>query len=322
MIAHLDEIAYALGDVPAVVDQSEANGLLFSTAADLSAAGFKQHHRSAPDTSAYDLGRRAVLDLEDRGAIDGVDAIVYATCLTLNGNLGPTTAFEATGDVKHLMDYPASRLQAEVGLDDAVVIGLNQQACTSMLGSLRIADALLASEPTWDRILCVSADRFPTGAIYEQAYNLISDGAAACTVTRSPGRYRLVASHHITNGALGRATDDETVGTYFSYTNRVVTECLAKVGLTTADLGWVVPQNTNVHAWHILARVWGVDPGQVWFPTLSDIGHVISSDNIVNLASLEASGQLRPGDRLVLVMAGFGLNWQCVVLEATEAVVR
>ena len=29
-----------------------------------------------------------------------------------------------------------------------------------------------------------------------------------------------------------------------------------------------------------------------------------------------ASGQLRPGQRVVLMMAGFGLNWQSLILEA------
>ena len=43
---------------------------------------------------------------------------------------------------------------------------------------------------------------------------------------------------------------------------------------------------------------------------------MISADNVVNLAHLVASGKLRPGQRVALVMAGFGLNWQCLILEA------
>jgi 3-oxoacyl-[acyl-carrier-protein] synthase III len=56
----------------------------------------------------------------------------------------------------------------------------------------------------------------------------------------------------------------------------------------------------------------------VWCPSLPDIGHVISADTIVNLSALLASGRVRPGQRIALVMAGFGLNWQGAVLEATE----
>jgi 3-oxoacyl-[acyl-carrier-protein] synthase-3 len=321
-IAHVDGFVYALGQIKRDVEQTEADGRLFSTAADLVSAGFRWHHVCDPETTAYDLARLAVAQLADQGRLGGIDAIVYATCLTLNGNLGSPAEFERTSDVKHLMDYPGSRLQAAFGLDDAVVVGLNQQACTSMLGSIRLADALLASEAEWDRILCVTADRFPEGAVYEQAYNLISDGAAACVVSRATNAFRLVTAHQVTNGALAQATDDETVGTYFSFTHRLVSEALAKAGLVPGDIDWVVPQNTNENAWRVLGPMLGIDVGRVWFPTLRDVGHVISGDNVVNLASLVEAGELRPGDRLLLVMAGFGLNWQCVVLQATEEVVR
>ncbi|HEX2313488.1 MAG TPA: 3-oxoacyl-[acyl-carrier-protein] synthase III C-terminal domain-containing protein, partial [Thermomonospora sp.] len=242
------------------------------------------------------------------------------TCIPVNANTGSAAEWERTRDVKHLMDFPASRLQADFGLNEAVVIGLDQQACTAMLGSLRVAGAMLKAEPDWRRVLCVTADRFPEGALYEQAYNLISDGAAACVVSRRPAGLRLITAHQITNGALGTATDDETVGSYFAYTHRLFNETLARAGLTPGDIDWVVTQNTNDKAWQILARLLGVDYGKVWFPSMPDTGHIISADNVVNLAALLASGRVRPGQRIVLVMAGFGLNWQCVVLEATEAV--
>jgi 3-oxoacyl-[acyl-carrier-protein] synthase-3 len=314
---YIGSFSYALGERKHHVDDSAAAGRLFSPAADLRSAGFRWHHVCEPETSAYDLAETAVRPIA--GAVAGVDAIVYATCLPLNANAGSESDWLATRDVKYLMDFPVSRLQAAFGLDGAIAIGLGQQACTSMLGSLRIATAMLGSEPGWQRVLCVTADRFPPGAIYEQAYNLISDGAAACVVSRQPGpaAFRLLASHQITNGGLGQATDDETVGSYFSYMNRLVTETLERARLTAADLDWVVPQNTNEKAWEILARVIGVAAGKIAIPTLPDAGHVISADNVLNLTALAHSGQIRPGDRLLLTMAGFGLNWQATVLEAT-----
>jgi 3-oxoacyl-[acyl-carrier-protein] synthase-3 len=320
--AYLDQMAFALGEQRCHLDQTAAQGRLRSPASDLAAAGFRWHHRCGPETSGYDLAHRAVADLAERGALDGIDALVYATCLTRNGNLGSDADFECTGDVKFLMDYPASRLQAAFGLDGAVVVGLNQQACTSLIGSLRLAAALLASEPQWDRVLCVTADRFPEGATYEQAYNLISDGAAACVVSRRPGAFQLVSTHQITNGALAQASDDETVGVYFSFTHRLVTETLAKAGLGAAAVDWVIPQNTNRHTWQVMGPMVGIDVAKVWSPTLAEVGHVISADNVVNLTALLEAGTVRPGQWLLLVMAGFGLNWQGAVLWATEEVGR
>jgi 3-oxoacyl-[acyl-carrier-protein] synthase-3 len=321
--AYLDHFGHALGSGKHAVEESAAAGRTRNPAAAFVQSGFRWHHVCGDGETAYDLARAAVeavgaaVGKAGGGGLD-VDAIVYATCIPANANLGDPSRFEATADVKHLMDFPVSRLQADLGLDRAFVVGIGQQACTSMLGSLRVAHGLIATDPSVSRVLCVSSDRFPPGATYEQAYSLISDGAAACVVSREPAAYRLVAAHHLTNGAMVEADDDETVGSYFAYTSRLVTELLAKAGCAGIDeVDWVVPQNTDVKAWQILARLLGVDAAKVRCPSLPDVAHVISGDNIINLACLDAEGVVRPGQRLLLTMAGYGMNWSGVILEKT-----
>ena len=71
-----------------------------------------------------------------------------------------------------------------------------------MLGALRLARYMLVAETDFNNILCITADRFPEGAIYEQAYNLISDGAAACLVSREKEGFKLLDVHHITNNGV------------------------------------------------------------------------------------------------------------------------
>ena len=314
--AYVDQLCYALGEIKRDLGETVAAGGTFSGERELHEAGFRCHRVCGPETTAYDLARRAVEGIADRVGV--IDAIIYSTCIPLNGNVGDAAAFERSRDVKHLMQYPASRLQADFGLDRAIVIGLNQQACTGMLGSLRLARSLLHSEPDFQRILCVTADRFPQGAVYEQAYNLISDGAAGCVVSRRPGRFRLLAAHQTTNGAMVETSDDQVVGSYFSYTHGAIMRTLDRAGLTPAEIDWVVPQNTNVKAWQIMARLLRVDPGRVYFPSMAEAAHVISGDNIINLRSLAGDEALQPGHKILLVMAGYGMNWQCTILEATE----
>jgi len=310
---YLDHLAYALGERRCSVDETVAAGRASSTPSALREAGFVNHHVCAEQTTAYDLAKRTI---ETMGADLGrVGAIIYATCLPLNASIGSEQRFRETHDVKHLMDFPASHLQADFGLDGALVIGLSQQACTGMLGSLRLARALLHAEPEVGDVLCLTADRFPHGAHYEQAYNVISDGAAACVVSRVPRGFRLIACHSITNGALAHASDDETVGSYFTYTRRVIEETLQKARLRIPDITWIVPQNVNVKAWQILARLLGVEPCRVYCESIADVAHVISGDNVINLRRLCDSGQIQPGHRVLLCMAGYGLNWQCVILE-------
>jgi 3-oxoacyl-[acyl-carrier-protein] synthase-3 len=105
------------------------------------------------------------------------------------------------------------------------------------------------------------------------------------------------------------------VGSYFTYSHRLVAETLRKANLTMPDVAWVVPQNTNARAVRIFSRLLGVDPDRFYFPSLPRVGHMISGDNIVNLKQLADDGRLRPGDRVLSFMAGYGLNWQSILLE-------
>ena len=314
MDAYVSHLASALGAKRQTVEEAHAAGQLLSPVDAMRDAGFESHHVCANGETSYELARAAF----DASGIDpeSVDAIVYSTCLPQNGNVENGISFEDTRDVKQLMRFPASDLQADYGMQHAVVIGLNQQACTGMLGALRIARSLAMTETGIENVLCITADRFPEHARYEQAYNLISDGAAACLVSGQPQGFRLLDVHHITNGAMVGATDDETVGSYFNYPCRLVEEVLKRNGLSISDVRWVVPQNTNRKAWQILAGLLGLSDEQAWFPTIATAGHVISADNIINLDALQSSGKPASGDKVLTFMAGFGSNWQCALLEA------
>ena len=311
----VDHIGYALGEVTRTVEETGARGDLLSQPEVLREAGFCVHHVSGPRQTAYDFARQAVQTVERE--LGNVGAIIYSTCIPANANIGRADAYLESRDVKNLMDFPASHLQSDFGLDRAIVIGLSQQACTGLLGSLRLAQALLRSEPETERVLCLTSDRFPEGALYEQSYNLISDGAAACVVSLAPAAFRLLAAHGITNGALAQASDDETAGSFFAYTHRVIQETLAKAGLQISDVAWFVAQNMNRKATDILARLLKFDPGRAVSPTLPEVAHVISGDNLINLKYLAERGQIQGGERVLLCMAGYGLNWQCVILEKT-----
>lgn len=314
---YLDRIAYSLGERSGDVEAAHAAGMVQSTPEQLRQAGFGSHHVCADGTTAYDLAARAVARLTDLP--ERLGAILWATCLPANATIGDDADFRRSGDVKDLMRYPASRLQAELGLDDAIVVGIGQQACTGLLGALRLARSLLMSEPDLDPILCLTADRFPPGASYEQAYNLVSDGAVACTVSREPGPFRLLGVHQVTNGGLAYADDDQTVGAYFTHTCAVIEGLCDRLQMSPTDIDWVVPQNTNVRVAPILARLLGIPEGRVHAPSVADVGHLIAGDAFLNLQDLQASGLARPGQLVAMPIAGYGLNWQCAMFEVVAA---
>lgn len=308
----LDDPVYALGEMTATLAESAADGRLASDPAALAEAGFARHHLCGPGTSVVDLAERCLAGM---AGPPRADLLIFATALTASGNLGDADAFAATGDVRHLMDFPASRLQQRLGLPDAAVVGLNQQACTATLGALRLARGLLAAEPDLDDILCVSADRFPEGARYEQSWCLISDGAAGFRVSRRGGRWRVLGCHQLTNGALATATADETVGAFFAHTYRLVGETAARAGVAVAAIDWIVPQNMHGAAWPLTAHLLGLDEARLAPDSTAENGHVIAADPIINLRRLQDSGRLMPGQLVLLAMAGFGMNWQAALLQ-------
>jgi 3-oxoacyl-[acyl-carrier-protein] synthase-3 len=311
--AYLDNIHYTLGESRYDVSQAVSSGLTVSTEQALRDAGFSKHYICEASTPVYQLAKRCLEPLSDE--LNDVDAIVYSTCLPVNSNIGMVESFHKTGDVKHLMEFPASHLQHDFNMHEAQVFGLTQMACTGVLASLRMARMLINDDQDIHKVLCITADRFPEHAHYEQSYNLISDGAAACLVTDQPDGYRIIGAHGLTNGALAAANDDETVGSFFTNAHQVINETLNKANLTLADIDWIVPQNTHRNAWQILSSLLPFDYKRIAHPTISEVGHVISGDNLINLKHLEQKDCIKNGDKVLLFMAGYGLNWHCVLLE-------
>lgn len=311
---------YTLGQTSQDIEESAKNDQLFSEAEQLIKAGFRTHHLCRADQTAYDLAVELLTKMEPKleqadMPLASMDTLIYATCLPINANVGSYSRFQETKDIKSLIDYPASHLQARFNMDKAFVVGIDQQACTSMLGAIRLARNFLVAEEELNTVLCLTADRFPAGAKYEQSYNLISDGAAGVVVSRRPMGYKLIAAHQITNGSMAQASDDETVGHYFSYSRRLLQECLEKANLTVTDIDHVIPQNTNKVAWQILSSVMQIPLEKVHMKTIGEAGHCISGDNIINLKAMDDSGEIKSGEKLLMLMAGFGLNWQCLIVE-------
>ncbi|MBX9686885.1 MAG: hypothetical protein K2X27_09300, partial [Candidatus Obscuribacterales bacterium] len=262
MDAFLGEISFSLGERSFSLEESNRAGRLLSSVQALREAGFNRHCIAGETQSSYDLAKLCVQKLNCD--LSKIGAIVYSTCLPQNANMGDTELFHSSRDVKHLMDFPGSHLQSEFGMEKAFVMGISQQACTGLLAALNLGKLLLADDPYIDSILCLTADRFPQGAIYEQAYNLISDGAAAAIVSRNPAQYKIRAWHAITNGGLAQAGDEEAAGTYFVYCNRLIRETLNKAGLSMEQISWIVPQNRNMKAWQILTRLLKFDDARTF----------------------------------------------------------
>lgn len=310
---YLHSVVSELGERCVTVEETSQQGLLHSDPAHFREAGFAHQRICLPETTCLDLAQRAAMQLQ--GQLQSVSGIVYHSALAANAQHLPYRVFEQSREIRHLAEFPVSHLQDALGLEQAFTLGISQQACTGFVGALRVARALLSTEPDLAELLCVTSDRVPEGGLRESTYNPLADAALACLVGRERQGFQILAVHQITNGALATRSADELVGSYFTYTHRVITQALAKSGLGIEDIAWIVPQNLARAAWQVMSSLLGFDSERVLCPSVAEVGHLVSGCNFLNLQRGLAESRFRPGERVLLPVAGYGLNWQCLVLE-------
>ena len=304
---YLHDLSPVLGQQRLSLEDSAAAGRLRSRPQALRDAGFACHRLALPSESAMDLAHSALSPLAASHRDAG--ALVLACTLT------PQLVREPTREVTQHLGLGGARLLAGLQLQRAFVAGVTEQACTSALGALRVARGLLAAEPDLSPILACAADRLPEGVTLEQGFSPLSDGAAACVVSTQARGYRLVAFHAVVHGALAGADDDQAMGRLFPVANALVRDVLARAGKAPRDLARLVPPNFPVAAARILARSLEIPEELASSPTLADAGHVMSCDPLLSLAEIERRGELRSGDLVLLLAAGYGLTWQAALLE-------
>lgn len=311
--AYISHLSFALGDDTSTVEESFTHGKTTSQPSELKAAGFTRHHVCHPRTSAYQLAKAAVQQIQPH-FLD-IGAIIYSTCLPINSNLESEQSFLDSKDIRSLMNFPVNHLQVDFNLTQATAFGLNQQSSTGILGSLRLAKALLASEDNLKQVLCVTSDRLPDGALYEQSHDLISDGAAACLVSSQPGNFRIVSCYGNVTGTMGSNGNGKSSESFIEHSRFAIEQTAKQSGINVSDISWIIAQNSQAHNWNKLCDMLHFDRKRVYFPSLGQVAHVMGGDTIINLLCLIQEHKIQPGDKILLFMSGYGINWQCALLE-------
>lgn len=314
----LAEITYALPAGSASVEDLAAGGALASEPDLLRRFGFDRV-AIATTESPYSLALAAARDVLRNAAADPseIDVIVYA------GEQGPG-AFLRAGADRHdahattaRFRYPASRLQYDLGLDRALVLGVDQLACTSLLGAVRVARALCLAEG-FRTALCVCGDFVPRDAGREALWNCTADAAVAVLLRRGEGARRVVAARHVTKGYYWdpEARRDEMIAAYFPTARHVIDDTLRAAGWSRTDVDWVIPHNVSRRSWDVLLPLCGLGGSRIWDRNIARIGHTLAGDNFINLADAVEAGAIESGQRLLLFSYGYGAHWTALAVEA------
>ena len=313
-------IAYAFPAGVSSVRELAASGALESNAEMLEEFGFARVH-VATDESPYDLALEAGSKLLFAEQVDpaSIGLLVYGgTPGTMAFSSANAAAQGAAGlCTEDRFRYPGTRLQFELGLENAAVLAIDQLACTTLFGAIRVARGMMASEGL-ERALCVASEFYPLHAGREAIYNCTSDAACAVLLENGGERNRIIGSATITKGYYWDAAvmREEVVAAYFPTAVHAIGRTLASAGWAPEDVDWVIPHNVSVRSWEILLRLARLPKARLWSRNVAEHGHTLAGDNFINLRDAVDEGAVQPGDRALLFSFGYGAHWTGLAVEA------
>jgi len=313
-------ISYVFPASTRTVRELAGESQLTSSAETLEGFGFSNVHVGTSETP-YDLALEAATNLLAEKGIDpaSVGLLIYggtpgAMAFSPADKADVAAAGFCTTD---RFKYPAARLQFELGLTNASVFGLDQLACTTLLGAMRVARSLCITEGI-ERALCVASEFFPMHAGREAIFNCTSDAACAVLVERCGERNRLVSASTVTKGYYwdSDALRDEVVASYFPTARHVAERTIDEAGWAREDVDWIIPHNVSMRSWQILSGLLRLPNARIWSDNIARHGHTLAGDNLINYRDALDAGAVEPGQRVLLFSYGFGAHWTGVAVEA------
>lgn len=306
----ISTIEYVLPAKASSLSELATAGLLTSSAEQLQNFGFGCCYISTGP--AEDLALAAAAKLLKNAEVDpeSIDLLLYAAAIAPSQQIAGDSFLAC-------FNYPAAKLQYELGMMRANAIGISQAGCTGLTYAVKIAADFLSANPGANRVLCVSADVLPPGASREIMYNVISDGACAVLVERDSPRNHIIGHRVITKGYYwdNLARKNEIVAAYFPTARNLILDVLSTAGCRLEDLRILLPHNVSLRSWEVLLGLIGLEPARVFAENIARKGHVIAADNWINLKDAMDGNLLQAGDKLLLFNFGFGANWAATLIE-------
>ncbi len=284
-------------------------------------SGIAQRHFAAEGQTTSDLATRAAhAALDDAGLVpDDIDAIVLAT---------------STAD----FTFPAAAtmVQAALGMTRGFAFDV-QAVCAGFVFALATAEALIVAGRA-RRVLVIGAETFSRLMDWKDRATcvLFGDGAGALVLEadegtgattdrgilaadlHSDGRFRhiLHVDGGVSTGTTGllRMEGREVFRHAVEKLAETAHAALESLGLSGADVDWIVPHQANIRIIEATARKLHVPMTRV-VTTVAEHGNTSAASIPLALSVGRARGQIRPGDLLLLEAIGGGLSWGAVVLR-------
>ena len=280
--------------------------------------GIRARHFAAEGVYSSDLALEAAksaLAAAGRTAQD-IDLIIVATST-------PDMVFPSTACI----------LQNKLGAAGGAAFDL-QAVCSGFVYALSVADSMIKTGAA-NKALVVGAEVFSRILDFTDRTTcvLFGDGAGAVVLEASdtPGILAsdlhadgkhvgiLCVPGHVSGGKVmgdpllkmdGQAVFKLAVGVL----EDAARAALAKAGLTDADVDWLIPHQANIRIMQSTARKLKLSLDKV-VVTVDQHGNTSAASIPLALDSAVRSGQVKPGQTLLLEGVGGGFTWGAVVLK-------
>jgi len=294
-----------------------------------SSSGIKQRRWAGAETSASDLGARAVADTI-RTSGEGTERIDYLIGCTMSPD------YQVPG-VAPLVQSKVAGIGAIPALDI-------RTACCGLLYSLQLARGLVNSGAAGS-VVCFGTEAQSKGLPLDHAHAEISmlfgDGAAALLVQpqRAPagislriddvavftdGAFALdlvVRAPGSGNGAAWLGAEQLEAGMHLPWMNGksvilhavrklydAAAEILARNGLSVNDIHVVIPHQANGNLLMLLAKRMELGSDRM-VVNLDRLGNTGSASAFIALWEAKMEGRLKPGARVLFLAFGAGFTW-------------
>ena len=300
-----------------LVQELAARGVETSDQWIVERTGIRARHFAAPDVPASDLAVPAARAALEAAGLqpDDIDLIVVATST-------PDMVFPST----------AAIVQNKLGIAGCPVFDI-QAVCSGFVYALTVADAMIANG-TASKALVIGAEVFSRILNWDDRGTcvLFGDGAGAVVLEASDkpgilasdlhadGKYVdiLCVPGHVSGGQVlgdpllrmdGQAVFKLAVGVL----DKAARAVLAKAGKQESDIDWLIPHQANIRIMHGTAKKLHL-PLEKVIVTVHEHGNTSAASIPLALDHGVRSGQIQPGQTLLLEGVGGGFTWGAVLL--------
>jgi 3-oxoacyl-[acyl-carrier-protein] synthase III len=282
--------------------------------------GIRNRHIAGDDETTATLATEAARNALQAAGVEAseIGLIVLATAT-------PDQTFPAS----------ATKVQAALGINDCVAFDV-AAVCSGFLYAVSVADSMIRGG-TATKALVIGAETFSRIMDWEDRTTcvLFGDGAGAvvlgaehseggergilATKLHADGRHNgmlYVDGGVSTTGTVGklRMKGKEVFRHAVVNLAAVMGETLEEVGLTSADVDWVVPHQANARILDATARKLGL-PAEKVVVTVDRHANTSAASVPLALDVAVRDGRVKRGDLVVLEAMGGGFTWGACVLR-------